>query len=200
MSLTQTVNHQTCLVLELFRNQDTAASKQQLWSHKQRLQSFIGHQHGCDLNAEHAAAAGACQHNLESDIPLYVYPSIHPSGIAHGRRVLESIAAIMEQRQCHRRANAKSCQLGTCACFGSSVSLEQKVIREQTDQSQSLRLWGGSANHKQIFCCHILRFKVEFSFAVALSKVSSLLVLMVIFISARLMNDEDPVKTDRILY
>lgn len=96
-----------CLVFELFRNQDTAVSKQQLWSHYQCLQSSIGHQCDCNVNGEHAAAAGACQHNLESDIHLFFYPTIHLVSL-RVEGVLESVTAVLRRRQCPSRHNTES--------------------------------------------------------------------------------------------
>lgn len=66
-------------------------------------------------------AAGACQHNFESDIYLPTHSSIHSSIHLLSLRVegvLESITAVMGQEQFNCRANTKSCQLAKCACFG----------------------------------------------------------------------------------
>lgn len=121
LSITQTVNPQTfCLVLELFCNQDTAVSKQQLWSHNSVYRALL------DINTAVILMGSTLRllaHVTTTLRVISIYLSIHSSihlVSLRVKRVLESFTAVTGLRQCHCRANAKSCQLGKWACFGSS--------------------------------------------------------------------------------
>lgn len=123
------------------------------------------------------AAASACQHNLESDIPLSVYPFIHPSIHLRSLRVegvLESITAVLGQRQFHCRANTKSCQLAKCACFWVICVFGPKTKRRTSrHNTEGLRLKASGcevtvitiSNFSHCVAAILSTFKLSFLFA-----------------------------------
>lgn len=143
------------LVVELFRSQGTAASKQQLWSHKRCLQSCIGHHHGCNLNGEHCGCWRMSAQPWEwyPSICLSIHPSIHPSAFTQGRGgawVFHSCLgakAVSLQSQHKELPISQMCVFLGHLCLWTKNSEENQQAQHRGSLTQSLQLWGDSANH-----------------------------------------------------